>query len=57
MRLKQVGKGTGLGLSIAKNIVEDHKGRLWIDSQQNHTCFVVEIPRVKEVSVKEEKKI
>jgi PAS domain S-box-containing protein len=41
---KKVGQGTGLGLSIAKGIVEQHKGQLWIDLSQPHTCFVIEIP-------------
>jgi signal transduction histidine kinase len=42
---KSVGQGTGLGLSIAKKIVDDHCGRLFIDDQSKHTCFVVSFPR------------
>lgn len=41
---KEPGKGTGLGLSIARNIVESHGGKLWIDHSLSNTCFVMEIP-------------
>lgn len=41
---KEVGKGTGLGLSLSLGIIENHKGRLWIDDKCEHTCFKVELP-------------
>jgi PAS domain S-box-containing protein len=41
---KEVGRGTGLGLSISKGIIEEHGGRLWLDREQLHTSFVIEVP-------------
>lgn len=41
---KELGKGTGLGLSISKGIVEDHRGRIYLDTSRPYTAFVVELP-------------
>ncbi|MGZ3809574.1 MAG: sensor histidine kinase, partial [Bacteriovorax sp.] len=43
---KPSGKGTGLGLSVAQRIVEDHRGKFYYAKNEEHTTFVVEIPRV-----------
>jgi signal transduction histidine kinase len=42
---KDVGEGTGLGLSICLGIVQEHQGRIWPESQENHgATFTVELP-------------
>ena len=41
---KKMGIGTGLGLSISRNIIENHKGRLYYDPSFPLTTFVIELP-------------
>jgi signal transduction histidine kinase len=42
---KPVGQGTGLGLAISKEIVAQHEGKLWFQSDPPHgTTFYVDLP-------------
>lgn len=42
---KEVGKGTGLGMNIAYNIIEEHKGKITIDSIVGKgTTFTITLP-------------
>jgi two-component system NtrC family sensor kinase len=42
---KEVGKGTGLGLTVAYAIIEEHGGRLWLESEPGlGASFFVQLP-------------
>ncbi|MFK7001172.1 PAS domain S-box protein [Flavobacterium oreochromis] len=39
-------KSTGIGLSIVKKIIENYKGQIWLESQENiGTTFFIKIPK------------
>jgi signal transduction histidine kinase len=41
---KPVGEGTGLGLSVSKSIVEQHGGRIVVQSSAQGARFIVRLP-------------
>ncbi len=41
---KDVGQGTGLGLTVAYAIIQEHGGRIHVDSGAQGTSFYVELP-------------
>jgi len=44
---KDVGQGTGLGLSISYGIIQEHGGRIRVESQQGQgATFIVELPLI-----------
>lgn len=44
---KETGKGTGLGLAIVAQVVEDHRGKIRVESKKGTgTTFTVSLPRL-----------
>ena len=44
--INQKVKGTGLGLTLVKNIVQAHKGKIWVESQINRgSTFSFTLPK------------
>ncbi len=44
---KPVGEGTGLGLSVSKSIIEQHGGRIDVETSDSGTVFIIRLPLVK----------
>lgn len=42
---KKIGEGTGLGLSISKGLAEMNHGELYLDTESEHTSFVLKFQR------------
>jgi two-component system NtrC family sensor kinase len=54
---KGPGKGTGLGLSICYSIMEEHKGRIWVESEVGKgSRFIVELPVTRCTNAPDEKR-
>ncbi len=43
---KDIGKGTGLGLSLSKAIIKRHQGEFKLNSDSEHTQFILKFPRM-----------
>ena len=53
---KGPGRGTGLGLSICYSIMEEHKGKIWVESEVGKgSRFIVELPVVKSLDAVDRK--
>ena len=45
---KEVGRGIGLGLSVSYGIIQQHRGRIYVDATSPiGTTFVIELPALK----------
>lgn len=52
---KEPGKGTGLSLSICQGIINEHGGKIWVESEEGKGAdFIIELPAYQEPSAEDE---
>jgi signal transduction histidine kinase len=50
---KVLARATGLGLSVSQAHIQEHSGVIWYDKTCQNTRFVVELPKVQNLNVKQ----
>lgn len=45
--------GLGMGLSLSRSLAEHNRGQLLLDRESKHTCFILSLPKLTELTIQE----